>query len=224
MQSRSRIPVLYFHGFASSPGSRKVELLRPLLPELELHVPDMNVPSFERLDWDAMVEKGAREGRALSPQLIVGSSLGSLLALEMARAGIVAPIVMIAPALGVAQRWTEVLPPDDDPILVYNHVTDGEEPIHRRFFEQMAHLEIDHRPPPAPVTVIMGDEDESVPFDMAFETWKSWEQSGGLVLGSRFVAIPGGDHGLAGHVERIAAEIRAAASTGEKVEVPTGRR
>jgi predicted esterase YcpF (UPF0227 family) len=203
------IEILYFHGFASSPGSRKVGLLRDRLPEDEFHlnVPDMNVPSFAELDWRAMVANAVDEGRRRPPDLIVGSSLGSLLTLEVAHAGIAAPIVMIAPALGVARRWSEALP-DDDPIHVYNHVLDREVPIHRRFFEQMSTLEIDLAPPPVPVTVIMGRLDESVPFAIVSETWERWVESGELVEGSRFVEVPDGDHSLTENGDLIAEEIR----------------
>jgi predicted esterase YcpF (UPF0227 family) len=202
------IPVLYFHGFASSPGSAKVGLLRERLePEgFRFTVPDMNVPSFETLDWEAMVEHAVREGERISPRLIAGSSLGSLMTLEVVRRGISAPIVMIAPALGVAQRWSETLP-DEDPVRVYNHARDAEVAIHRRFFEQMAELEIDRDPPPVPVTALMGTEDESIPFELVKERWEAWERSG-LVTGSRLIEIPGGDHGLTGHVDRIAEVMR----------------
>jgi predicted esterase YcpF (UPF0227 family) len=202
------IPVLYFHGFASSPGSAKVGLLRERLePEgFRFTVPDMNVPSFEKLDWEAMVGHAVREGERIAPRLIVGSSLGSLLTLEVVRHGIHAPIVMIAPALGVAQRWSERIP-EEDPVRVYNHAVDREVPIHRRFFEQMAELEIDRDPPPVPVTALMGTRDESIPFELVKERWESWEESG-LVEGSKLIEIPGGDHGLTGHVERIAEAMR----------------
>lgn len=203
------IEILYFHGFASSPGSRKVGLLRERLSSEQFHlnVPDMNVPSFTSLDWRAMVAKAVEEGRKCPPDLVVGSSLGSLLALEVAHAGIDAPIVMIAPALGVARRWSETLP-DHDPIYVYNHVSDRDEPIHRRFFEQMSTLKIDLDPPPAPVTVIMGRLDESVPFSMVDETWKRWAATGKLPEGSKFVEVPKGDHSLTEYGDLIAEEIR----------------
>ena len=43
--------VLYFHGFASSPGSAKITALRPLLAPhgIELNAPDLNVPSFGKV-------------------------------------------------------------------------------------------------------------------------------------------------------------------------------
>ena len=76
--------VLYFHGFASSPGSAKITALRPLLAPhgIELNAPDLNVPSFERLDFDAVVEHAPSRPRAPTPpRAMVGSSLGALVAL-----------------------------------------------------------------------------------------------------------------------------------------------
>lgn len=205
------LPVLYFHGFASSPQSQKLVALKKLLaPDIELISPDMNVPSFERLDWEAMVRRGLDEARRLPPKAIVGSSLGALIALELVRRGIVAPLVLIAPAVGIGERWSTKLPPGD-PIRVYNHARDGEADIHRAFFEQMSRVEPEKDPPAAPVTVIMGRLDESVPFSLVEEVWKRWQESGRLQQGSLFREIPDGDHGLVAHVSEIAAQIRARA-------------
>lgn len=201
------VPVLYFHGFASSPRGRKVDALRPLLEPsgIELHAPDLNVPSFSRLDWGAMVSLGVSEGVRLKPRVVVGSSLGALVALAVAQRGIVSPLVLIAPALGIADRWRSQLP-DGDPIVVPNYATERDEPIHRAFFEQMFAVDVDRVPPRSHVTVLMGDSDETVPVERVVATWRSWE-SDGLAAGSRFVMIPNGDHGLTEHVEEIAEAI-----------------
>src|SRR5436190_3360572 len=99
--------VLYFHGFASSPNSQKIESLRALLEPLgiELNTPDLNVPSFEKLDFEAMVEKGV--GSA-PPKAIVGGSLGAVVALEVVRRGVRAPLVLIAPGVGIADQWLKI--------------------------------------------------------------------------------------------------------------------
>ena len=68
----------------------------------------------------------------------------------------------------------------------------------------MAENTIEQEPPPQQVVVIMGEQDESVPFAGVVEAWKRWESSGRLAPGSRFVSVPGGDHGLIGSVDRIA--------------------
>ena len=75
--------VLYFHGFASSPASAKITALRPLLEPrgIELNTPDLNAPSFAKLDWDAIVAHAVAEARTTPPKAMVGSSLGALVAL-----------------------------------------------------------------------------------------------------------------------------------------------
>jgi predicted esterase YcpF (UPF0227 family) len=189
--------VLYFHGFASSPASAKITALRPLLAPhgIELNTPDLNVPSFERLDFEAVVTHALDRARDTPPRALVGSSLGALIALAVAKRGVAVPMVLIAPALGVAQRWSEKLP-SGDPVTVFNFARNADAQIHRAFFEQMATLEIDVAPPPSRVTAIMGRRDETVPFDMVEARWCEWEESGALAADSKFVVIEEGDHGL----------------------------
>ena len=243
MNGRASKHILYFHGFASSPHSQKVTRLRKLLDDFELDAPDLNVPSFERLDFDAMVDLGAARGRAAAPDAIVGSSLGSMVALAVARrmwdgfstrprpqsgrpsgggrvenpsyisgGGRVenpSHIILIAPPLGMTSHWISRLPAGD-PISVFNHARNGDAPIHRAFFERMARVDVDREPPPQPVTVIIGRNDETLPFDGVHAGWLQWETSGRLARGSRFVEIPNGDHGLVEFADVIAGEIRAA--------------
>jgi len=199
--------VLYFHGFASSPSSSKITALRPLLePEIEMITPDMNIPSFEMLDWNAIVDKARELVASERPDAIVGSSMGALIALSVANAE--TPLVLIAPALGIAHRWRDHIP-DGDPVLMFNHARGEDAPIHRAFFEQMFEVTVDADPPPSRVTLLMGRNDESVPFDVVEETWGKWVGSGRLVPESKFIAITDGDHGLTAHAELIAREIRA---------------
>jgi uncharacterized protein len=203
--------ILYLHGFASSPESQKIQSLRPLLaPEgIVINAPDLNVPSFEKLDFDAMVEKAMEDRRPrLSPQAIVGSSLGAVVALGVVKRGLRAPLLLIAPALGVSDQWLSRIP-EGDPVIVPNYAIDEDAPIHRAFFEQMAALRLDEAPPPVRVTIIMGSKDESVPPARVAAVWRSWQSSGALVKGSKFVEIPDGDHSLTAHVDAIAREIRA---------------
>jgi len=204
--------VLYLHGFASSPAGRKVTLLRQRLDRggFRIVAPDLNRPSFERLDFNAMVETAVEEGQASRPDVVVGSSLGALVALEATRRGLAAPLVLVAPALGFHSRWTEKLPPEDPPRF-FHHATGQEQRIHRAFFERMAKLDVDAEPPGVRVAVVMGVNDESVPFPLVEDVWCRWVASKKLPAGSRFVQIAGGDHGLVEHVEEIAEEIRAAA-------------
>lgn len=205
--------VLYFHGFASSPASAKITALRPLLEPhgIELNAPDLNVPSFEFLDWDAVVAHALSTARATPPCAVAGSSLGALIALAVAQRGIDVPLVLIAPALGVARRWQTTIP-DDDPIVTFNFARNADAPIHRAFFEQMTRLHVDEQPPRSRVTVVMGRKDQTVPFDIVEETWRNWEASGALVDGSKFIVLHEGDHGLVSHADVIREAIEEAAS------------
>lgn len=203
------VSVLYFHGFASSPASAKITALRPLVAPhgITLDTPDLNVPSFEKLDFDAMVARAREAARRRPPAAIVGSSMGALVALALAER---VPLVLIAPALGVARRWKERIP-SGDPVIVYNYARGEDAPIHRRFFEQMTSLHVDDDPPLARVTVIMGRQDETVPFAIVAETWEQWRASGKLAAGSKFVELPEGDHSLVAHAVVIREAILEAA-------------
>ena len=197
--------VLYFHGFASSPNSEKVRNIRELMVTrgIEIHAPDMNAPSFEKLDFEAMVARALEAAAARPPDAIVGSSLGALVALEIVRRGVRKPLVLIAPAIGVVQFWLGRIA-DGDPVEVYNYARGAMAPIHRAWFEKIGTVEPDRQPPAVPVTVIMGRHDESVPFDRVEGVWNRWKESGALVPGSRFLEIEEGDHGLVAYADRIA--------------------
>jgi predicted esterase YcpF (UPF0227 family) len=204
--------VLYFHGFASSPASAKITALRPLLEPhgIALNAPDLNVPSFERLDFDAIVQHALEVARVTPPHAIVGSSIGALVALSVART-IQRPLVLIAPALGIARRWQTRIP-DGDPVITFNYARNADAPIHRYFFEQMTRLHVDHEPPPARVIALMGRKDETVPFDVVEETWRKWEASGRLVAGSKFIELAEGDHSLVAQADVIRDAISEVAS------------
>jgi predicted esterase YcpF (UPF0227 family) len=205
--------VLYFHGFASSPASAKITALRPLLePDgITLNTPDLNVPSFERLDYDAVVARALEAARREPPRAMVGSSLGALIALSLAQQGVSVPMVLIAPALRVAARWKLKIPAGD-PVWLFNYARGETAPIHRAFFAQMESLHVDDTPPPSRVTVIMGRQDETVPYDLVAQTWEHWRASGRLTPGSKFIELPEGDHGLVAHADAIREAILEAAA------------
>jgi hypothetical protein len=144
-------------------GARKVEKLREILPSrYELHARDLNVPSFEKLSFDEMVRVAKGAAEKINAQLLIGSSLGALVALELDRKGMGIPLLLIAPALGFGARWVEKLP-DGDPVMMFNHALGYEVPIHRAFFEDMATRTLEAVPPAPPVSIVMGEADESVP-------------------------------------------------------------
>lgn len=69
--------IIYFHGFASSGASGTVELLRKLLPEIEIVAPDIPVDPVEALPF--LQQFIADE----CPDLIIGTSMGAMYAQQM---------------------------------------------------------------------------------------------------------------------------------------------
>ena len=103
--------VIYLHGFASSPGSKKAAYFRRVLEAAgaTVDVPDLAQGDFEHLTISsqlAVLEQAA----ARRPVALIGSSLGAYLAaLYAARHREVTRLVLLAPAFGFARRWPERL-------------------------------------------------------------------------------------------------------------------
>jgi len=98
--------VLYLHGFASGPGSKKGVAVAARLAARGIAVDrlDLRVPSIERLRVSSMIEvtRAAIEG----PAILIGSSLGGLVAARVAEADPrVSALVLLAPALRFEARW-----------------------------------------------------------------------------------------------------------------------
>ena len=97
--------IVYLHGFASSPLSKKARYFGQLLPSLE--VPDLAAGDFEHLTISGqlrVVEETCR-GERVS---LIGSSMGGYLAaLYAARHPEVERLVLMAPAFCFLHRWAE---------------------------------------------------------------------------------------------------------------------
>ncbi len=103
--------VLYLHGFASSPASRKAQLFRKRFAEagIDVEIPDLEQGSFRNLTLSGqlgVIERSAAGG----PVHLIGSSMGGYLAaLYAARHAEVQRLVLMAPAFGFARRWATSL-------------------------------------------------------------------------------------------------------------------
>jgi hypothetical protein len=111
--------ILYLHGFASSPRSKKAQYFSArfaeagtgiLVPELATEgLGNLTLSGQLRAIEQAVGERAAG-GRAVS---LIGSSLGGYLAaLYAARHPEVEKLVLLAPAFGFARRWAESLGAD----------------------------------------------------------------------------------------------------------------
>ena len=106
--------IVYLHGFASGPGSRKAQYFRERFLESghSLAIPDLAEGDFENLTITGqlrVVERLVGD----RPAILIGSSMGGYLtALYAARHPAVCRVVLLAPAFGFAARWPESLGAD----------------------------------------------------------------------------------------------------------------
>lgn len=163
--------VLYLHGFASSPASRKARYFASKFEELgfPVEIPDLTEGRFEALTVSgqlAVIERAA----AHQPVILIGSSLGGYLAALYAAAHPeVQKLILLAPAFRLHQLWTDALGPEklelwrkngSMPIL---HYGEGREmPIGYQFMEDLS------RYPPLPefsqpALIFHGTQDPVVP-------------------------------------------------------------
>lgn len=99
--------ILYLHGFASSPSSRKAQFFRQQFAArgIEIEIPDLARESFERLTISGQLQV-IEELAAGGPVSLIGSSLGGYLAaLYASRHPEVQRVVMMAPAFDFATGW-----------------------------------------------------------------------------------------------------------------------
>ena len=103
--------LVYLHGFASGPQGAKGGHCRQWAGAraIPFHAPDLNLPDFEHLTVTAQVQAVAALVRSLAePPVVVGSSMGGLVAAAVARDGApVARLILLAPAFGFARRRLE---------------------------------------------------------------------------------------------------------------------
>jgi pimeloyl-ACP methyl ester carboxylesterase len=103
--------ILYLHGFASGPSSRKAVFFRERLEAAgaRVGVLDLAAGDFERLTIAGQLSV-MEQAAAGDPVSLIGSSLGGYLAaLYAARHPEVRRLALLAPAFAFARRWAERL-------------------------------------------------------------------------------------------------------------------
>ncbi|MGA2184850.1 MAG: YqiA/YcfP family alpha/beta fold hydrolase [Bryobacteraceae bacterium] len=107
-------PVVYLHGFASGPASRKAQYFRDLLGRysFDVEIPDLAEGRFPELTITGQLNVVFRACHG-KPVVLIGSSLGGYLAaLFAARRPEVEKVVLLAPAFSFAAHWAETLGED----------------------------------------------------------------------------------------------------------------
>ncbi len=210
-----RLRVLYLHGFASSPHSRKAEFFAEKLSAegIRVEIPALDGANFEKLTItgqlriiDTAVGKEA--------VVLIGSSLGGYLAaLYAARNSSVKRLVLLAPAFRFHHLWTTGMDPaaldkwrEIGSMPIFHYGQQRELPIGYQLIEDAAEYE----PWPdfsQPALIFHGTQDPHVPVEYSEEFVQKhanahlirlnsgheltdvleqiWEHSNGFLLGSR---------------------------------------
>ena len=106
--------IVYLHGFASSPGSKKARFFQERFAQLgiAIEIPDLSDGDFEHLTITGQLKVIERVSRN-EPVSLIGSSMGGYLAaLYAAVHPEVEKLVLMAPAFSFVTRWPETLGPE----------------------------------------------------------------------------------------------------------------
>ncbi len=198
--------LVYLHGFASGPSSRKACAVRERFEAegARLEVPDLTpgATGFETSSPRSMlgVVRGLL-GAAPGPHGLIGSSLGGYLsALQASQDPRIARLLLLAPAFNLFERWNAVLSPAqlaewrERGLEVDHYVSNGKRRLGWQFHEGAAGL------PPfpevrVPALVIAGRHDLSIPLE-DIEAWVARTPS------ARLLVVDDG-HDLTGSLELI---------------------
>ncbi len=164
--------VIYLHGFASSAKNSKAEWLRQKNEadeQVNFFAFDFNPTpqDFSQMTMTGMINRLRQfilDGKVENP-LLVGSSLGGLVALHYARLfGEIKGLLLLAPAL----RFRFASPADTQEIkgreyrLVFHYAFNQELALYRSFFVDGRQYK-DFIEPPATITILHGRQDDVVP-------------------------------------------------------------
>jgi uncharacterized protein len=188
-----QLRVLYLHGFASSPESRKARFFSERLQPhgFVVDTPDLAEGNFSKLTITRQL-KVVEQCLNGQSAILIGSSLGGYLAaLYAARHAEVERLILLAPAFYFHKLWTERLTREQlshwresGTIPVFHYGAGREVPLDYQFMEDAANYE----PVPSfrqPTLIFHGTGDEVVPFESSAEFAKTHRNA-------RLIPLPSG--------------------------------
>lgn len=199
--------MIYLHGFASGPSSKKAQAFVRRFAELDIavSVPQLDEHNFEKLTITRMLKVlDGEAAKSSGPRVLIGSSLGGYLALLHAARQPVDALVLMAPAVNFHPRL--VKKHGDAALDKWRRdgFTEVDHYVHLRPMRLSSDFLADaetHDTAPSvhvPTLVFHGRHDDVVPFEQVAE-WVDHEPTADLVELDD-------DHGLAESTERIIEE------------------
>lgn len=168
--------ILYLHGFASGPGSKKGVAIAARLAARGVEVArlDLRVPSIEQLRVSAMIDvTRAAIGGPRDRAVLIGSSLGGMVAARIAESEPrVCALILLAPAFRFEDRWRARLGDAgwaawmaEGTHAFHDHQTGGSVQIDAGFAREAAALDVGWPDVRVPTTILHGTRDDVVPVE-----------------------------------------------------------
>ena len=201
------IDIIYLHGFASSPSSKKAAIFKDRFNQISipLTIPDLQEGNFEELTISSQIQVvqrilSSRQGRKFA---LIGSSMGGYLAVLLAQLNIdVVALYLMAPGFNFLERWKKSLiinasEPYVFPefIEVYHYAVNKNIRLNTTIFKDAEKWEKKSLSRKIPTRIVHGLHDDTVEIEVSREfikrqTWCSLEE-----LDS--------DHSLISHIDWI---------------------
>jgi len=168
-------PIVYLHGFASSPASTKAQYFRKKLEArgVKVTIPQLDDGNFETMTMSSQLRVIERAVNG-EPAILIGSSLGGYLAaVQAARDPKIEKLVLMAPAFQFPRRWRERIGAEGlerwksegtRPFFHYSYKE--ERPLGYSFVEDAASYK-DEPDFAQPALIFHGTEDSVVPADVS---------------------------------------------------------
>lgn len=170
----------YLHGFASSSRSSKAAFFASRLRALglELETPDFNEPDFSTLTISRMIRQvvAAIDARPAEPIVLIGSSLGAFVAVQVAvqRPERIDRLIVLAPALDLSSG-----PPGDrsldewkrtNQLNVFHHSYGRVMPVHYELYADARRYDCLGAALQMPIQIFQGRRDTAVD-PVSVEQW-----------------------------------------------------
>lgn len=176
---------IYLHGFASGNNALKANFFKVQLAKIGINliIPDLNEDDFANLTMSRQIKAVKKLINPNSPTVLFGSSMGGLLALLLAEElNNISKLILFAPALQMAKRWTRDENKEkldkwkkDGSTMVYHYGYKKEMPLNYAFINDLIKHEDENFSKKIPTLIFHGIQDTSVPHTVSVKYAKGKE-------------------------------------------------